>query len=146
LPNIRIETNTSGWTVTESSFRFSPDIEQPINTYVEGAYSAFKTYTFGGPVELMAGKSIGQAGVLTLGGVYATLRTGVAIELAMDFAILGGVLTFFDPANHWEGGLDELGFMGGTQEFQGYPNPAMYGLSKGPLGRLVLRILGVEEQ
>ena len=79
-----------------------------------GAVDAFYEYTFGGPVSQMAGKSATQAGILTASGVYASFRLGLAIELGVDFAVLGTVLTITDPDNKWEGGLDELGFFGGN--------------------------------
>jgi hypothetical protein len=92
-----------------------------IDSRLKGASEAFVEYTFSGPVELMGAKSATQAGLLTALGTYPALRTGLAIELGMDFAIMGAVLTITDPANKWEGGLDEWGFLGGNQQ-ESLPN------------------------
>jgi len=105
-----------------------------------GAANAFMEYTFAGPIELMAGKSTAQAGLLARLGAYSTFRAGLAIELGMDFAILGAVLTVTDPANKWSGGLDEWGFFGGNDPdltvSTGGDNPFVWGLKQGHLGFL----------
>jgi len=85
-------------------------------SYWGGAVDAFIDYTFSGPVELMAGKSGAQAALLTRAGMYRSLKVGLGYELGMDFLIMGAVLTLADPANKWEGGLDEWGFLGGNQQ------------------------------
>ena len=100
-----------------------------------GAVSAFMEYTFGGPIHLMASKSSAQAAFLTLTGLYGTFRTGLAIELGMDFAILGAVLTVIDPLDKWEGGLDEVLWeknqpLPNTMSHE-EPNPLIYGLKEG---------------
>ena len=83
---------------------------QPDAQLVAGAFMAFYEYTFGGAVEMMAAKSITQGTVgfsLGAGGVYGTLGTAVAFELAMDFLIIGAIATAIDPQHRWAGGLDE---------------------------------------
>jgi len=72
---------------------------------------AFSDYTFGGPIELMALKSLTQAGLGTFfigTGIYATLGTAALFELAMDFLILGTAVTLVDPSHKWRGGVDDL--------------------------------------
>jgi hypothetical protein len=109
----------------------------------KGATSAFYQYTFSGPIEMNLAKSTGQAGLLTASGAYSSFKVGLSIELAVDFAILGAVMTSFDPANKWEGGLDEWGVLGGNQQ-QSLPNTMssqegstfMWGLKQGHLGIL----------
>jgi len=106
-----------------------------------GAANAFMEYTFAGPVELMAGKSTAQAGLLARLGAYQTFKVGLAYELGMDFAILGAVLTLADPADKWSGGLDEWGFFGGNDPnvisvSTGGDNPFVWGLKQGHLGFL----------
>jgi len=108
-----------------------------------GAVGAWVDYTFGGPIELMAGKSTAQAGFLTGAGVYSSFRMGMAIELGMDFAIIGAILTIADPANKWSGGLDEWGFLGGNQQESlpgtmsaGEGTSFLWGLKQGHLGFL----------
>ena len=84
---------------------------QPGGQLIAGGFMAFYDYTFGGPIELMAGKSIVQGAVLSslVGtGVYGSLHGAIAFELAMDFLIFGAVLTVIDPSNKWGGGVDEL--------------------------------------
>ena len=74
------------------------------------AFFAFYEYTFGGPVEMMAAKSVTQGTIgfsIGAGGVYGTLGTAVGFELAMDFLILGVIATAIDPQHRWAGGLDE---------------------------------------
>lgn len=112
-------------------------------SYWGGAVDAFMDYTFGGPVELMGIKSGAQAGLLSRAGVYATFRQGLSIEIAMDFAIVGAVLTLLDPANKWEGGADEWGAFGGNDGVSlpgtmsgEEPTPFMWGLKQGHLGFL----------
>ena len=125
----------SGW-VKSYSIRSEGGFT-PSREYVGGAVNAFVEYTFGGPVELLAGKSLTQAAVLTGLGVYGTLRLGVAVELGMDFAIVGAAATATDPANKWEGGLDEWGFFGGndpnalTVGMEGSATPAQWGWRQG---------------
>jgi len=69
---------------------------------------AFIYYTFTGPTEFMAAKSgIQAAGASRLGFYGGSLLTALRWELALDFAVFGAVLTVFDPANKWKGGLDE---------------------------------------
>jgi len=61
----------------------------------------------------------------------------------MDFALVGAVLTIADPADKWEGGLDEWGFLGGNQQAS-LPGTMsseegtsfMWGLKQGHLGFL----------
>lgn len=114
-------------------------------SYWGGAADAFVDYTFSGPLELMAGKSAVQAGGLTAVGTYSSFRVGLAIELGVDFALLGMVLTLADPANKWEGGADEWGFLGGNQQ-ESLPGTMsgeegttfLWGFKQGPLGRLIL--------
>lgn len=106
-----------------------------------GAAAAFIDYTFSGPIELMAGKSAAQAGFLTMTGLYSSFRLGLAIELGLDFAIVGAVLTVADPADKWSGGLDEWGFAGGSDPNAltvgtGGQTPLMWGLKQGKLGFL----------
>ena len=75
------------------------------------AFYAFYEYTFGGPIELMAGKSIAQGVILSslVGtGVYGSLGGAIAFELGMDFLMIGVAATIVDPSNKWDGGLDEL--------------------------------------
>ena len=123
------------------SIRYDEGGFTPSREYVGGAVDAFYEYTFGGPVSQMAGKSATQAGILSATGVYASFRLGLAIELGVDFAVLGTVLTVTDPDNKWEGGLDELGFFGGndtstfTVSTEGH-NPFVWGLQQGPLAPL----------
>lgn len=144
---------SSGKMSGRKTFDFSGlDLESPSQapamterSYWGGAVDAFIDYTFSGPLELMAGKSIAQAATLTALGTYSSLRVGVAIELGVDFAILGAVLTLADPANKWEGGADEWGFLGGNQQ-ESLPNTMsaeegtsfLWGFKQGPLGRLIL--------
>lgn len=114
-------------------------------SYWGGAVDAFIDYTFSGPLELMAGKSVAQAATLTALGTYSSLRVGVAIELGVDFALLGAVLTLADPANKWEGGADEWGVLGGNQQ-ESLPGTMsgeegttfLWGFKQGALGRLLL--------
>ena len=114
-------------------------------SYWGGAVDAFIDYTFSGPLELMAGKSVAQGAGLTALGTYSSVRKGVAIELGVDFAIMGIVLTAFDPANKWEGGADEWGVLGGNQQ-ESLPGTMsaeegtsfLWGFKQGPLGRLIL--------
>jgi len=133
----------SGYTVT--SYRII--IPGPSMGYwdsrAKGASDAFMRYTFSGPLDLMAGKSVVQAGVLTGVGTYSSFRLAVAVELGMDFAILGIVLTIADPGNLWEGGLDEWGFLGGNQQESlpstmsgGEGTTFLWGLKQGHLGFL----------
>jgi len=112
-------------------------------SYWGGAVDAFMDYTFGGSVELMATKSAAQAGLLTRAGLYSTFRMGLSIEIAVDFAIVGSVLTILDPANKWEGGADEWGFAGGNSGVSlpgtmsgEESSPFMWGLKQGHLGFL----------
>lgn len=117
----------------------------PERSYWGGAVDAFIHYTFSGPIELMAGKSIAQATVLTGLGFYGTLRLGIAIELGVDFTLLGMALTIADPADRWEGGADEWGVLGGNQQ-ESLPGTMsgeegttfLWGFKQGPLGRLLL--------
>jgi hypothetical protein len=130
-----------GWTVT----RYSVVRPGPAMGYwdsrAKGATSAFYQYTFEGSIEMMGAKSTAQAGLLTATGTYSTFKLGLGIELGMDFAIAGAVLTTFDPANKWEGGLDEWGVLGGNQQ-ESLPNTMsaqegsafMWGLKQGHLG------------
>jgi len=112
-------------------------------SYWGGAFDAYMDYTFGGPVELMGIKSGAQAGLLTRAGIYASFRQGLSAEIAMDFALVGAVLTLLDPANKWEGGADEWGAFGGNdgESLPGTmsgeePTPFMWGLKQGHLGFL----------
>ncbi len=140
----------SGKMSGRKTFDFSMlDLETPNlpstseRSYWGGAKDAFIDYTFGGPIELMAGKSTAQAGLLTRTGLYATFRRGLSIEIAMDFAIAGAVLTVMDPANKWEGGADEWGVLGGNQD-ESLPGTMsgeegttfLWGLKQGHLGFL----------
>lgn len=70
---------------------------------------AWLSYTFSGPMGLMAGKAVTQAGAGTVLGIYPTFATAVAIEVGMDLGLLGIGLTIVDPQHKWSGGLDELG-------------------------------------
>ena len=78
---------------------------------VAQAFMAYGEYTFGGPIELMAGKSVTQGIVLSaLGGtgVYSTIGGAIAFELVMDFLLVGVALTIIDPSDKWDGGIDEF--------------------------------------
>lgn len=69
-------------------------------------------YTFEGPTELLAGKSGVQAAAASRLGFYGgSLLTALKWELSLDFAIFGAILTVFDPAHKWKGGLDESGVL-----------------------------------
>jgi hypothetical protein len=70
---------------------------------------AWMSYTFSGPMGLIAAKAVAQAGVGTALGVYPALATGLAIELGADLGVLGIGLTIVDPQHKWSGGMDELG-------------------------------------
>jgi hypothetical protein len=135
------------WQYSYSITRPGPDMGY-IDSMAKGATEAFWEYTFGGPVAQMAGKSAAQAGLLTASGVYASFRLGLAIEMGVDFAALGAVLTVTDPANKWEGGLDEWGLFGGndtstmTVSTEGH-NPFVWGLQQGPLAPLFNSVLGI---
>jgi|TARA_R110000824_G_scaffold363963_1_gene552323 hypothetical protein len=130
------------WTYSYSITRPGPPMSW-FDSRAKGASEAFYDYTFSGPVELMGVKSGTQAGLLTRAGLYATFRGGLAIEIGMDFAIVGAVLTVADPADKWEGGLDEWGFLGGNQQAS-LPGTMsseegtsfMWGLKQGHLGFL----------
>jgi len=125
-----------GWTYSYSITRPGPPMGW-FDSRAKGASEAFYEYTFSGPVELMGAKSGAQAAFLTRAGLYSTLRVGIAVELGMDFAIVGAVLTATDPANKWEGGLDEWGFYGGndpnslTVGMEDAATPAQWGWRQG---------------
>ena len=130
----------------DSPYRPPSTVEK---TYWGGAVDAFVEYTFGGPIELMAGKSLTQAAVLTGVGTYGSLKLGIGIELGIDFALIGAFLTATDPANKWEGGADEWGFYGGNSQeslpgtMSGEePTPFMWGLKQGHLGGFWSSIFG----
>jgi len=143
LTNSNPYTENSGYTYSYSVTRPGPPMGW-FDTRAKGASDAFIDYTFSGPVELMGAKSGIQAGILTRAGLYATFRGGLAIEIGMDFAIVGAVLTVADPADKWGGGLDEWGFLGGNQQGVSLPgtmsaeegSTAMWGLKQGHLGFL----------
>jgi len=142
----------TGWSYsyTRPSPDYPPGGYTPAREYVGGAVNAFYEYTFAGPVEFMAAKSATQAGLLTAAGTYSTIKTGLAIELGLDFALIGAVLTATDPGNKWEGGLDEWGFYGGNsgESLPGTmsgeePTPFAWGLKQGHLGQFWSAFFGV---
>jgi hypothetical protein len=140
LPGLQPTMNIS---VPDVPFKYNRSTTNVGGDLTAQAFYAFYEYTFAGPVELMAAKSASQAGLLTATGVYGSLRTGLAVELGLDFALVGLALTIADPGNKWEGGLDEWGVFGGTNQpslpgtMSGEePNAFMWGLKQGHLGFL----------
>ena len=68
--------------------------------------SAYLSYTFGGftnPLNLGYQGSTAAAGLRT--GVYASVGSAVFYELFIGTLIFGGIMTFFDPEDKYEGGF-----------------------------------------
>lgn len=104
VPTRKLPLLKSPW---ERAYEEAHSVKAEREQYFSDMTGAFVDYTFAGPVELMGMKSGGQAVLLTRAGLYSTLSVGLAIEFGMDFAIVGAVLTLFDPGHKWQGGLDE---------------------------------------
>ena len=108
VPGLISPSTNSPYQYTRSQIS-SPDTGTDLDYLQWEITQAWLGYTFSGPMGLVAAKAVAQAGVGTALGIYPALATGLAIELGMDFGLLGIALTVVDPAHKWSGGIDELG-------------------------------------
>jgi len=84
-----------------------------------------------------------QSGASIFSKAKYGFRGALALETIAGTAIIAAALTIFDPYDKWEGGLDEVGFFGGSNQpslpgtMSGEePNPFIWGLKQGHLGFL----------